>query len=85
MDRIVCIIQPFKRKQQIQVWKDNLPIGVANEDLDIVASKIYEFSKKHQIKDVDLVGEIRFLESIEKQLKANVTEYSLLNVQKVGR
>ena len=77
MKKIIAVLRPFDRKQNIYVFEDNNKIDEKQTTLEDFNISIFQLSKEYEITQVDLSGPKQFSRGIKRKLEeAEIEKYS---------
>lgn len=67
MNKIIGIIEPFQKQQQLYIYKDNVKVEAITTTLDTIVNDISDLIKEYEIEEVDLKGPDKFSKNLEKK------------------
>ena len=77
MKKVLTIIHPFDRKQQVFVYDNGNKIDVSTPTLDELNNNLFELSEKYQITRLDFHGPKQYTQRlVEKFEEAELAKYN---------
>ena len=77
MKKIIAVLRPFDRLQNVYVFEDGNKIASAETTLDDFNDLIFEFQQDAEVNQVDLSGPKQFCRGIKRRLEeAEIQKYS---------
>lgn len=75
MNKIIGIIEPFQKQQQIYIYKDNVKVDAVESTIDSLTKDITDLIKKYNISEINLKGPNKFT----KKFGNEIFEFTKLN------
>ena len=79
--KIVSIIRPFDRQQNIYVYEDGNKLETASATIQEMEDIIFTFVDKYNISQIDLVGPKQYLKGLQRKIEK--TEFTKYNQNKL--
>lgn len=82
MNKIIGIIEPFQKQQQLYIYKDNVKVEAITTTLDTIVNDISDLIKEYAIEEVDLKGPDKFSKKFGKEIKESMlSKYSNSSIE----
>lgn len=77
MKKIIAILRPFDRKQNVYVYEDNNKIAAHQVTLDDFNTFMFQLNQQYDVTQIDLSGPKQFSRGIKRRLEEEeIKKYS---------
>ena len=77
MKKMIAVLRPFDRKQNVYVFEDGNLITNQQATLDAFNSLIFQFQQDYEVNQLDLTGPKQFSRGIKRKLEeAEIAKYN---------